>query len=277
MPGFLQIARPPMFYRTCFVRTVLLSLLLLLMTGQALSTAQAQPVEGRGRFLRWLYQDAGALISQVNPRTPIYLAGAAFYLIPASGLDPQVNPEVRKITGGAFGSYLDVVNEFGGPRMNLPVTALFAASLATKDRRFQDAAFTSFQSMLYAGVIGYTLKYAFGRSRPYEGQGAFQFSPFSGHTSFPSGHTTTAFAIVTPWVLYYPNIGTYALFAVCSGTAIARLERDKHWATDVLAGGTIGFLTAFWLTRRHQGALPNLSVTPGLVEDRPSLALSLRF
>ena len=65
--------------------------------------------------------------------------------------------------------------------------------------------------MIYAGVLSYGVKYTVGRSRPYEQNSPHQFAPFSGRNSFPSGHTTSAFAILTPWVLYYPHPVTYGL------------------------------------------------------------------
>lgn len=227
----------------------------LMIYGAALmaSPAAAQAVEGRSRFLRWALEDTRALVQQVNATTPLYLMGATSILYQASYLDGGVNDRVQAWNHGAFGSFLRTTNAFGGPRMNAPVVGLFILSLGTRNRRFQDAAFTSLQAMLLAGGISYSLKYAYGRLRPYEDVGAQAFRPFSGNTSFPSGHTTTVFAVLTPWVLYYAHPVTYGLFVVAAGTGMARMARDKHWLTDVLAGGSIGFLTARWLTRRHQG------------------------
>ncbi len=226
------------------------------------SAAQAQAPQSRTRFLHWAYQDAAALARAADARTPLYVMGAAVVLAPLSLLDAGFDHEVREGYHGALGSYLNLTNELGGPKVNLPVAALFLVSLATDDARFQDAAFTSLQSLVYAGAVSYGLKYAVGRFRPFEHVGPHRFAPFSGRTSFPSGHTTTAFAVITPWVLYYPHPATYGLFALSTGTALARIARQKHWATDVLAGSAIGFLTAYWLTRQHQGRATRFSVTP---------------
>jgi membrane-associated phospholipid phosphatase len=238
---------------------------------------QAQPAQGKMRFLRWGYQDALSLAGMAGPRTPLYLAGTGALLLQVSRNDPGTNPWLQRADRGAFGQFLDFSNHFGGPNMNLPVAALFVVSLGTRNQRFQDAAFTSLQSMLYAGAISYGLKYAFGRSRPYDEAGPGQFRPFSGRTSFPSGHTTTAFAVLTPWVLYYPHPVTYGLFGVATGTAMARLARDKHWLSDVVAGGMLGYLTAYWLTRQHQGRTARLHITPSLSPDALSLAFRMEL
>ncbi|WP_457653355.1 phosphatase PAP2 family protein [Rhodocaloribacter sp.] len=241
--------------------------------------AQAQSPEGRARFLHWMAGDASALARDVVPRAPLLLLSGAAVLYPISFSDASVSEEMQEAYHGAFGDFLDVANEFGSPRMTLYVSGVFAASLFTKNSRFQDAAFTSLQSVLYAGVISYGLKTAFGRERPFESDAAHDFDPFSGHSSFPSGHATAAFAALTPWVLYYPHPLTYGLFVLSTGTAMARIALRKHWTTDVLAGSAIGFATAYYLTRRHLGpeAGGRLSITPVAAPDAFALSVRLSF
>jgi membrane-associated phospholipid phosphatase len=172
--------------------------------------------------------------------------------MPATRVDASLLHEVQEGYGGAWGEFLTWSNALGSRPMKYPVAGLFAASLLVKDRRFQDAAFTSLEALVFAGALTITLKALFGRYRPEAGGTPRKFDPFSGNTSFPSGHTTAAFAIVTPWVLYYPDAPLYALFALSTGTAVARIARDKHWPSDVLAGAAVGYFTARWLTHHHQ-------------------------
>lgn len=240
-----------------------------------LMAAMPASAQERARFLRWAYQDAGAYALTLGPRLPVLALGSAVLLMPSSRLDALVLGEVQhSYRGGLWGQYLDLTNELGGTRVAVPLVGLFSASLLTKSTRFQDAAFTSLQAWVYAGLLTTGLKYLFGRYRPETGSPARRFDPFSGNTSFPSGHTTAAFAIVTPWVLYYPHPVTYGLFALSAGTAIARIARNKHWPTDVLAGAAVGYFTARWLVRRHQGhTAAHLSVTPVVAADAVGLHL----
>ncbi len=205
------------------------------------------------RFLHWSYRDVGRVDRDVLPQTPVYAILGTAALAATMNLDEPFQDDVREtyINTPFWQSYFDVTNELGGPGILVPAAGLFTISLATKNSKFQDAAFTSLQSVVYAGSMTYGLKRAFGRLRPEEGMGASIFRPLSRHTSFPSGHTTAAFALITPWVLYYPNPLTYGLFALGTSTAIARMALNKHWPTDVMAGAAIGFFTGRYLAKMH--------------------------
>lgn len=63
--------------------------------------------------------------------------------------------------------------------------------------------------------------------------------------SFPSGHTTVAFAAATVYALEYKDKPWVPVFAYTAASLIglSRLTENKHWATDVLAGAALGYLT----------------------------------
>lgn len=235
------------------------------------------------RFLKWSYQDGSALLQDIGPRMPLFAAGGAAVLATGSQIDAPLLSGVQAQNGGGMEDFLSVANEFGSTKM-VPVTAgIFAASLMTDDARFQDAAFTSMQSLAYSTAAVFALKYAVGRLRPEEQAGASSFDLFSSNTSFPSGHTATAFAVVTPWVMYYPSPITYGLFALSAGTAVARIAKDRHWPTDVLTGAAIGYFTARYLTNRHQNAAasgpngPRVEFAPTLTPDAVGLNLRVNL
>ena len=90
----------------------------------------------------------------------------------------------------------------------------------------------AFSAAIMAGAVN-GLKYSVGRLRP-DG---------SRHNSFPSGHTATAFMTATMlhkeygWRSPWFSIGGYTAAAV---TGISRILNNRHWLSDVIAGGAIG-------------------------------------
>ena len=160
---------------------------------------------------------------------------------------------IQKKYNGKFKIFLDATNELGNIRYTLPASAAITGiSLNTKDEKFQDAAFTSLSSLIISDGMVTFLKVLIGRSRPDDGNGPYHFRPLSGKVSFPSGHAASAFALLTPWIIYYPNVFTYFLFALPVGTGLARMAKKRHWASDVITGSIIGFGVSYLLTKWHK-------------------------
>ncbi len=204
------------------------------------------------------------------------MAAGLAVLVPLSYFDQQESEAALGWGNGGFGEFLRITNEAGGPYALSVPTAVFSISLLGNNEKFQDAAFTSLQAPIYAGLVTVLAKTAFGRSRPEAGRGARDFNPFTDmNSAFPSGHATAAFAILAPWTFYYPNVFTYGLLAIGTGTAIARMERQKHWLTDVLAGSATGLTMAYWLSRRHQGKSARISLSPSLGRSGIGMRMSL--
>ncbi|MFC5701974.1 phosphatase PAP2 family protein [Cohnella faecalis] len=61
--------------------------------------------------------------------------------------------------------------------------------------------------------------------------------------SFPSGHTTAAFAMLTPWMLAEPML-IPILLPVGIGVALSRVYFGLHYPSDTIAGALLGSATA---------------------------------
>lgn len=86
-----------------------------------------------------------------------------------------------------------------------------------------------------------------GRARPFQDPDldATDFKPFSNQTAMPSGHAAAAFALATSLGDAIPSRWARAgLYVLAGGTAWARMAQEKHWLSDVVAGGAIGVLSA---------------------------------
>ncbi len=122
------------------------------------------------------------------------------------------------------------------------VYALNAAGVKGKNN-LRDRTMLYALSNIIATSVSYTIKNTTKVERP-DG---------SSNNSFPSGHTTTAFAAaeflrqeykcVSPW---YGVAG----YAVAAATGALRVYNNRHWVSDVVAGAGLGILStklAYWL------------------------------
>jgi len=91
-------------------------------------------------------------------------------------------------------------------------------------------------SNLFAGSIVYGTKIITGRERPNH----------SDHLSFPSGHTETAFVAAEFLHQEYRNKSVWISiggYSAATFVGIARVYKNRHWVSDVVAGAGIGILS----------------------------------
>lgn len=75
----------------------------------------------------------------------------------------------------------------------------------------------------------------------------------SGNNSFPSGHTTTAFAAAEFLRMEYKDVSPWygiAGYITATATGVLRLYNNKHWVNDIVAGAGFGILStklAYWV------------------------------
>ncbi len=64
-------------------------------------------------------------------------------------------------------------------------------------------------------------------------------------SSFPSGHATVAFAAATVFAMEYKDRPLVPVIAYSAATLISlsRVTENRHWATDILTGAVLGYLT----------------------------------
>lgn len=121
-----------------------------------------------------------------------------------------------------------------------PFVALGELSLLTDGSAGKQEAFQGAKALLATGLFTEALKYAVREKRP----------TGTSLSSFPSGHTSEAFAMATVLGEYKPK---YKLMAYGAATAIgwSRVETRAHFAQDVVAGGLLGYYVAKHFTNEH--------------------------
>ena len=116
------------------------------------------------------------------------------------------------------------------------------------------------QAYLTGSAMENVVKFLTGRTRPtyyganeesepkFLGPGFYRNAKDSNGTrryaSFPSGHTTVAFAAATVFATEYRDKPIIPVIAYTAATLIglSRITENKHWTTDVIAGAALGFL-----------------------------------
>ncbi len=71
------------------------------------------------------------------------------------------------------------------------------------------------------------------------------------NSSFPSGHTATAFALARGLGLALPPVRTFSL-ACALGTGASRVRELRHYPSDCAAAGLLGWCLAGWTWRSAQ-------------------------
>jgi membrane-associated phospholipid phosphatase len=134
--------------------------------------------------------------------------------------------------------------------------ALFGAGRLAGHGRFRDATYDIAQVTLVTAAYTTAIKYPTRRDRP-DG---------SDRLSFPSGHTSNASAWATVASHHYGwrlGVPSYA-FATLMG--IARLEKNLHYLTDVVAAAGLGYVCGRTVIRRDgepvAGRSPRVFLTP---------------
>jgi membrane-associated phospholipid phosphatase len=138
------------------------------------------------------------------------------------------------------------LRHFGQPEVFGTVTlGLLGAGLISGNDDVARAGGRLAATLALAGVTATGLKYAMGRPRPNESSDVDGFEPFSGQDAMPSGHTTVAFAFATALADdVHRTWASVGLYTIATGVGWSRMNDNKHWLSDVVAGAVIGVSSA---------------------------------
>ena len=115
-------------------------------------------------------------------------------------------------------------------------------------------------TLVLSRIVVEMLKAVVGRGRPLATEMADPFL-FIGPTmqidfhGFPSGHAAAAFVVATLAAATFPRLRRYFMFWAVL-VALSRLVLNKHFASDVIAGGLLGYAAARLCLRRESGGGP---------------------
>ena len=124
------------------------------------------------------------------------------------------------------------------------VTTLY---LLNKDSASKQRAIIISGTVIISSAITGLLKYTIQRERPFVTYPDINHITPEDSYSFPSGHTSTAFALATSVTIAYPKWYVAApAYLWASSAAYSRMHFGVHYPSDVIAGALIGSGSA-WL------------------------------
>lgn len=140
-------------------------------------------------------------------------------------------------------------------------------SYQTDNHHFRSMAYTLTQGFIVNVTVTTGIKVLVRRRRP-SGENRL---------SFPSGHTSAAFTSAAVTAHYYPKAAIPA-YATAGLIGISRLEKNKHWLSDVVSGAAVGLIVgrtvisgsdtirlgkvSFWPTTAPDGGIAVLALIP---------------
>jgi membrane-associated phospholipid phosphatase len=160
-------------------------------------------------------------------------------------LDEPAQKMMLRNQNGTFKAASEVLYPLGNRFPPLMLAGLYATSLITHNRRLEHATLSVAKSLAISTVFYTSSKSVIRRQRPTRTEDPYDFvAPFTkkGYTSFPSGHTNTAFAVATAFALEYNDKKwvPWVAYSLATLTSISRLYDNRHWFSDVVIGASIG-------------------------------------
>lgn len=183
-----------------------------------------------------------------------------------------------------------VVTNFGGLNEVFTVAGIGAYGLISSNDRLVNTTLLSSQAFIVGGTITTVLKFISGRTRPsyypsdVEAEPRF-LGPFHKNlndangsyenSSFPSGHSTVAFAVATVFASEYKDnpIVPVIAYSAASLISLSRITENKHWVTDVFSGAALGYFTGKLVVKNYE----SFKKVHSLQKRKSSMAFSLNY
>jgi membrane-associated phospholipid phosphatase len=234
-----------------------LSILCLIVATLAPTWAEetSDPSEGRFRAaLRTFASDGRYLFTfpqRTNARgvwlTSAFVAGT-FLLIEK---DDAIREQVLEAQNGAASRFVGRFEPLGNSAVEGAALGIAWLSARHTGRpRAAEATGTAFEAYLWTLLITSVAKAAFGRERPGGDADAHGF--WEGDTIFPSGHTSRSFAIAAVYADRYGPPAAAIGYSLATLIGLSTMQRDTHWASDILAGAGLGLAIGKGIAFRHR-------------------------
>lgn len=179
-------------------------------------------------------------------------------------VDPLQEDTVRKKPMGGYSKYGDISGQL------LPNAIYYvgmeAYSYFADNQQAHEFAIVMLKSTLYSSLVTETLKPIVQEPRPHDK---------SDKTSFPSGHSTRAFAFAATVNELHGSTWGIPAYALATAVAYSRMNDNRHYVHDVIAGAAIGTSYGISISQRYKNKKSNTDFAA--IPTGDGLALTFRY
>jgi len=207
-----------------------------------------------------------------------YLLGKPDFYLTVGGLElvPNIftsafkheSPELTELWGSS--TFADIFFESGETIGNgaFPVVAsvtLWGVGKVAGSSRLREFSSDLFRAQIINGLFTMALKVSVRRTRP-------DGTPYS----YPSGHTSSVFATTGVVYKHFGKRWGIPAFIIATYVGLSRLQENKHYLSDVVAGGLLGSYIGLTIAKRghHDG---QLIIYPVMNRNSRGIAISMKF
>ncbi len=188
-----------------------------------------------------------------------------------TGASTVLDDDVRESESETFNWGQDFETAGGPVFSTVFVAGMFTAGRFAHGQRFRAMTY----DMLHAAVVNYAwtaaLKAVAHRERP-NGED---------HQSFPSGHTSNAFAMAAVAERHYGWKVGLPSYLLAGLMGLSRIEQDKHWLSDVVGGATLGYIAGRTVVRVNSRSLErraaSWTIAPMVARRARGVRMSVTF
>lgn len=203
-------------------------------------------------------------------RDGILAAGFAVATVAIRPLDRSAATSMQnrdRQTSWIFQQSATIVRTIAQPGSVIIGTTMYAAGRLSHRKRLAEVGLHGTEALAIGAAFADGLKYTFGRARPFvdtvpnpDNWSLFRGVKSGNYQSFPSGHTTAAFAaaaaVSAETSLWYPALTYFVIgpvmYAGATAVGVSRMYNNRHWASDVIMGAAIGTFAGTKVVRYHR-------------------------
>jgi membrane-associated phospholipid phosphatase len=180
----------------------------------------------------------------------VFLALIIFLKSAGQNIDIDLLKKIHVDRDRSLDPTFEIVTRSVTPMVLAVPAGYLTHALIKKDSLSRSRAIAITSSVVVAGILSTSLKYAVGKDRPYETYAVIDNVTSDFTPTFPSGHTTFAFALATSVSIDYPKwYVVLPSFVWAGAVGYSRMHLGVHYPSDVLIGAVIGTGSAI-ATRR---------------------------